>query len=413
MLLRCSRWARATSRRAAQKRAKPPGPASRGPATDRETVYGSPRTRYFRHPAPASPLAPLNGPGVTIKDVARLANVSVATVSRALNGHENVAAAVRERVLAIASSLDYSPHHAARVLSSRRTQTVGVVLPDLPCEYYARLMCGIDLAARERGLQLLVSGHHQSQQAQGAALRSMRGRVDGIIVMSPHAGVDVLAAHLPAALPVLLLDSDAQPPNVRSLRIDNYGAARALLRHLLDRGYRRIAFIAGRECHFNADERLRGYRDGLAEWLPQAQPWVLAGDFDVASGHRAGKALLAAPRLPDAVFAANDTMALGCMLAFGAAGVRVPGDIALAGFNDIPLAQYMHPALTTMRVDIAGFGARALHLLLEDSGEEGATEPLCLPAELVVRESTGGNGHGRRDDALTGTSALAGSLPGW
>ena len=331
----------------------------------------------------------MDTPGVTIKDVARLANVSVATVSRALNGRENVADAVRDRVLAIANSLDYSPHHAARVLSSRRTHTVGVVLPDLPCEYYARLMCGIDTAARERGLQLLVSGHHRCPELQGMALRGMRGRVDGIVVMSPHAGLDLQAANLPPSLPVLLLDSQGESGGgVRSLRVDNHGGARAMVRHLAQRGRRRIAFVAGRTPNFDAAERLRGYCDGLAESLPGAEPWILAGDFDVASGHRAGCELLAAPELPDAVFAANDMMALGCLFAFNAARVRVPEDIALAGFDDSPLAQHMHPALTTLRIDIGGFGAHALRLLLDEAVGEDATGSHCLQPELMVREST-------------------------
>jgi LacI family transcriptional regulator len=332
----------------------------------------------------------MDTPEVTIKDVARLANVSVATVSRALNGRENVADAVRERVLAIASSLDYSPHHAARVLSSRRTFTVGVVLPDLPCEYYARLMCGIDTAARQRGLQLLVSGHHRSPEEQGAALRSMRGRVDGIVVMSPHAGLDVMAANLPASLPVLLLDSgEVQRPGLCSLRVDNHGGARSMVRHLVERGRRRIAFIAGREPNIDAAERLRGYRDGLAECLPGVEPWVVSGDFDVASGHRAGCELLGARELPDAVFAANDMMALGCLFAFNAARVRVPDDIALAGFDDSPLAQHMHPSLTTLRIDIGGFGAHALRLLLDRTADGEVLAPQCLQPELMVRESTG------------------------
>ena len=159
----------------------------------------------------------------TIKDVARLANVSVATVSRALNGRENVAEAVRKRVLEIAESLDYSPHHAARSLSRGSTHTVGVVLPDLPCEFFARLMCGIDVVARGRGMQLLVSGHHRSIESQAAAFRIMRGRVDGVLAISPYAGRDVAAAKLPRSLPVLLLDSDPAAEDVGVLSVEVSG----------------------------------------------------------------------------------------------------------------------------------------------------------------------------------------------
>lgn len=344
----------------------------------------------------------MNGDGVTIKDVARLANVSVATVSRALNGHENVADAVRQRVVEIAATLDYSPHHAARSLSSRCNHTVGVVLPDLPCEFFALLMCGIGAAARERSLQLLVSGHHRSTESQTAALRAMRGRVDGILVMSPHAGADVQAAGLPGSLPVLLLDSDVPEPDFRCLRVDNHGGAKAMVQHLVEGGYRRIAFIAGREPHFNASERLRGYRDAMSELLPGVEPWVVSGDFDVASGHHAGCGLLAAKQQPDAVFAANDMMALGCMFAFHQAGIATPADIAVAGFNDSPMAAHAPTPLTTMRIDIIGLGHQALNLLLDRPGDEGRQSSPLLQPGLVVRASTN-----RRtvDDALQHASA--------
>lgn len=324
----------------------------------------------------------------TIRDVARLANVSVATVSRALNGHENVAEAVRKRVLEIASSIDYSPHHAARCLSRGRTHTIGVVLPDLPCEFFARLMCGIDAAARERGLQLLVSGHHRSAESQAAALRVMRGRVDGLLAISPYAGLDVATARLPQSLPVLLLDSDPAAEGVSTLGVDNHAGAMAMMRHLVDCGYRDIAFISGRHPHFNATERLRGYLDGLVEFLPQAQPWVMEGDFDVQSGSRAGDALLSGPRRPDAVFAANDMMALGCMFAFQRAGLRVPDDIGLAGFNDIPLASHTSPPLTSMRIDIARLGTDAFTMLLDSMADGGVPGTRIVQPELVVRGST-------------------------
>ena len=324
----------------------------------------------------------------TIRDVARLANVSVATVSRALNGHDNVAEAVRKRVVEIASSIDYSPHHAARSLSRGRTHTVGVVLPDLPCEFFARLMCGIDAAARERGLQLLVSGHHRSADSQAAAVRVMRGRVDGLLAISPYGGVDVAAANLPRSLPVLLLDSDPAAEGVSTLGVDNHGGAMAMMRHLVDRGYRDIAFISGRLPHFNATERLRGYMDAMAQLLPGVPARVVQGDFDVQSGSRAGEELLAGPRRPDAVFAANDMMALGCMFAFQRAGLRIPDDIGLAGFNDIPLASHTSPPLTSMRIDLSRLGSDAFAMLLDRMEGDGEACTRIVRPELVVREST-------------------------
>lgn len=329
---------------------------------------------------------------VTIKDVAKMAQVSVATVSRALNGRENVAEGVRKRVLSVANELRYSPHHAARSLSSRRTQTIGVVLPDLHGEFFSELIRGIDHVARERGLHLLVSSYHGLPEEQAAALRAMRGRVDGLLVMSPHVGDTEALTDNIASMPAVLMNTQPSGGAHAALGIDNYGGARAMVRHLVDAGHQRIAFIKGPENNFDAHERLRGYRDALAELLPDAKPWLLEGEFDEASGHRAGQALLAMQQRPDAVFAANDMMALGCLFALTQGGVEVPGDVAIAGFDDIPLARYVVPPLTTMRVNIAELGGRALRVLLELPTEqtEACEIPIAAPLEpeLIVRGSS-------------------------
>ncbi|TAA23841.1 MULTISPECIES: LacI family DNA-binding transcriptional regulator [Pseudoxanthomonas] len=328
---------------------------------------------------------------ITIRDVAREAQVSVATVSRALNGHANVAAEVRKLVLETARRLRYQPHAAARSLSSRSTQTIGVVLPDLYGDFFSELIRGIDGVAREHRRHLLVSSYHGAQEAQGAALRAMRGRVDGLLVLSPYADQPgFLTDNLPDGLPVVLINTQLPEGDYPVLNIDNHGGAVTMMRHLVASGRRRIAFIAGPEGNFDAAQRLRGYRDALAELLPGVPEQVLPGRFDEASGMEAGTALLAAEHRPDAVFAANDTMALGCLFAFNQAGLRVPRDIALAGFDDVPVARFVHPPLTTMRISIAELGANALRRLLQDIQ---AKAPLALPdpppliPELVVRAS--------------------------
>ena len=325
---------------------------------------------------------------VTIRDVARAAKVSVATVSRALNGHDNVTEAVRRRVLAVAHELRYSPHHAARSLSSRRTHTIGVVLPDLHGEFFSELMRGIDQVARERGLHLLVSSYHGHPEEQASALRAMRGRVDGLLVMSPHAGALGFLSENLAALPAVLINSQPADADQIAFGIDNYGGARAMVEHLLAAGHRRIAFIAGPENNFDAHERLRGYRDAM-QAAGAAEPWVVPGDFGEASGHAAGQALLTGDTRPQAVFAANDMMALGCLFAFNQAGVRVPQEIALAGFDDIPLARYVMPSLTTMRVNIAELGAHAMRVLLDLRDGEDVHDRLApLVPQLIVRDSS-------------------------
>ncbi|WP_101925437.1 MULTISPECIES: LacI family DNA-binding transcriptional regulator [Luteimonas] len=348
---------------------------------------------------------------ITIKDVAQRANVSVATVSRALNGHQNVAEAVRKRVLAVAAELRYSPHHAARSLSSRRTQTIGVVLPDLHGEFFSELMRGIDQVARVRGQHLLVSSYHGNPEAQGAALRAMRGRVDGLLLMSPYLhDADFLSQNVDASLPLVLMNA-ARSEGHAALGIDNHGGALAMTRHLIAAGYRRIAFIAGPEDNDDARERLRGYRDGLDEAGAGLEPWVLPGRFDEDSGHQAGQALLAADARPDAIFAANDMMAIGCLYALGRGGLKTPDEVAVVGFDDIPLARYVHPALTTMRVDIAELGARAIKTLLDIEAAPAASVPgaMSLQTELVVRDSCGSRRSGSLSTVSTSRPAERGA----
>ncbi len=334
---------------------------------------------------------------VTIKDVAREARVSVATVSRALNGHDNVADAVRQHVVETADRLRYQPHAAARSLSSRRTQTIGVVLPDLYGEFFSELVRGIDHVARARRQHLLVSSYHGHPEEQGEALRAMRGRVDGLLVLSPYTDrPGFLTDNLPSALPVVLINTQLEDATYPVLSIDNYGGALAMTRHLLEAGHRRIAFIGGPEDNFDARERLRGYRDAMA--ADAGAPWELAGDFSETSGYEAGKRLLAGAERPDAVFAANDMMALGCLYAFNEAGVTVPTDIALAGFDDIPLARFVHPPLTTMRVSIAELGGHAMTRLLDgiDAPEPLPATARTLVPELIIRESSASGGTRKR-----------------
>ena len=326
---------------------------------------------------------------VTIKDVAREARVSVASVSRALNGHQSMTERTRGRILGVAASLRYIPHANARSLITRRTHTIGALLPDLHGEFFSELIRGIDLAARARGLHLLVSSSHGDAAEAGAALRALQGRVDGLLVMWPHLQSAFLHDNLPDTLPTVLLNTAAERAGSSILNVDNYGGARAMTQHLRARGYRRVAMIGGPDGNFDAGERLRGYHDALAEG--SAQPQVIAGDFTEESGHRAGKLLLGMPQRPQAVFAANDMMAVGCLYALIEAGVRVPHDIALAGFDDIPISRYVNPPLTTVRVRIAELGRSALERLalrLENPDSE-QTPPETLGCEIVVRASCG------------------------
>ena len=328
---------------------------------------------------------------VTIKDVAKAANVSIASASRAMNGHGSVSPEVRRRVDQAARELRYIPHSGARSLITRRTQTIGVLLPDLHGEFFSELIRGIDQRARADRMHVLVSSSHGDADEAIAAIRTMRGRVDGLLVMSPHVDASALREHLPPSIPVVLMNTPVEAHDAETcdaIGVDNYAGARAMVEHLAARGCKRIALVSGPGANFDAQERLRGYRDALAASVPGAEPIIVDGDFSEQSGYRAGQQLLGLAKRPDAIFAANDMMAIGCLFALNEAGVQVPGDIALAGFDDIPIARFVTPPLTTVRVRIADLGQQAMAALMQAlQGTRGEASQI-LPVELVAREST-------------------------
>ena len=328
----------------------------------------------------------------TIKDVAREAGVSVATVSRVFSGKGPVQEDTRHRVLDVAARLRYAPNAAARSLTTNRTGTLGVLLPDLYGEFFSEVIRGIDLAARKSGFHVLVSSSHSDRSEVEAVLRALRGRVDGLIVMSPEADAQALQANLSSTLPVVLLNCRVEGGGFESINIDNYGGSLGMTRHLLALGHHRIAFVQGAPGNHDAQERLRGYRDALRTYSGSwSEELELPGDFGEESGHRAGAALLHLEPRPTAVFAANDAMAIGLLSALQEAGVRVPDDVAVVGFDDIPIARFLTPPLTSVRVSIAELGGRALERLLtmleEGDGHERRHE--VLPTTLMVRGSCG------------------------
>lgn len=352
-------------------------------------------------------------PGVTIREVAAAAGVSVATVSRVMNGTAAVRDETRLRVEAEVERLRYSPNAAARSLITNRTSTVGVVLPDIWGEYFSEVIRGIDLSARQAGYHVLVSSSHSDAGETRDVLRAMHGRVDGVVVMSPQAAPRVLEGSLPASLPVVLLNAAPGGTHRASLNVDNRGGARAMVAHLLSLGHRRIAFVAGPASNYDATERRRGWRDALrAAGLPHGRAVELPGDFGEESGEAAGEAISRLVPRPTAVFAANDSMAVGVLGALRRAGVRVPADVVVAGFDDIPIARFASPPLSTVRHDIRRLGERALARLLSeiegDVPSRAARE--VLPYRLVLRESTGADGA----EAPTGPSPavnVSGRIP--
>ena len=333
--------------------------------------------------------------GVTIREVARAAGVSVATVSRVVNGTGPVKDETRRRVEDEIARLAYAPNAAARSLITARTSTIGVVLPDIWGEFFSEVIRGIDVSARQAGYHVLVSSTHSDASETGDVLRAMNGRVDGVVVMSPTVPVRALQAFLPPGLPAVFLSSAPGGSAFPAVVVDNRGAARAMLEHLLSLGYRRPALVNGPASNSDAAERRRGCGDALrAGRIPREAVVEITGDFGEESGEEAGERIARLSPRPDVVFAANDSMAIGVLIALRRAGLRVPADVAVAGFDDIPVARFATPPLSTVRHDLRNLGERAMARLLAEISGEGSSHAAreVLPFRLVLRESTGGDG---------------------
>jgi LacI family transcriptional regulator len=327
----------------------------------------------------------------TIHEVARAAGVSIATVSRVLNGNARVSGESSRRVLAAAASLDYWPNAAARSLRQSRTHVLGILLPDLYGEFFSEVIRGIDHEARRAKFQVLISSSHAEAEAIAAAARSMRGRVDGLIVMAPDSASSQSIDRIIGRFPVVLLNTRSIN-GTSAVAIANVDGARQVVGHFLDLGHRRVAVITGPRGNTDAEERLGGYRMAMADAEIDSSPALeITGDFTEDSGFRAATQLLALDPRPSAVFATNDYMAIGLVSALGARGVRVPEDMAVAGFDDIAIAKYVTPALTTVHVDAYELGACAVRLLITAIGASKGTpyRQETLPATLVVRQSSG------------------------
>lgn len=322
----------------------------------------------------------------TIRDVAREAAVSVASVSRVMNGHENVRAALKLRVENAAAALGYVPHAGARNLSLARANAIGVVLPDLHGEFFSEFLRGMDREASARGFQLLLSNIHADPDHAVAALRTMRGRVDGLIVMAPHIAPDLLAAQLPAGLPAVMVNCAPHDVRRAAIRIDNVVGAAAMVDHLVASGRRRIVHLSGPDDNVEAADRIAGYCAAMARHGLVSR--VIQGDFNESSGAAAAALILSDSVGTDALFAANDMMAVGAMEALRRGGLTIPDDIAVAGFDDIPLARLMSPGLTTMSTDIATLGGQAMTRLADIvAGTPDDAVHFAIP-RLIVRDTT-------------------------
>jgi len=328
----------------------------------------------------------------TIKDVAKRAGVSIATVSRVLNDVGPVDTQTRHRVRNAAKDLRYVPNALGRSLSIKRTDAIGLLLPDLFGEFFSEVLRGSDQTAQRSHYHLVVSSSHNNKDEIRAALAMMRGRVDGIVIMSPHIDAETLDENLPHSLPVVLLNCYVDSNGFDSLNIDNYGGAFAMTTHLLSHGYDPIAIIKGVEKNFEAAERLRGFRTAIEQGGVQPDPQLeFAGLFTEASGYEAARKILAASRRPRAIFACNDSMAIGALSALRDSGIRVPEDIALAGFDDVPIASYLTPTLTSVQVNIQNLGIQAIETVTHAVKHKNthSKKQVLLNTTLTLRESCG------------------------
>jgi len=319
----------------------------------------------------------------TIRDVARRAQLSVATVSRALNGFENVSEQARERIAAAVEELGYVPHAGARSLSLARNNAIGVVLPDLHGEFFSEIVRGMDREASRRGYLLLLSNLHAGGAQAAQALRAMRGRVDGLVVMAPHLPAQELGTALPKGLPSILINTREDSGQHPSIHLDNAGGVRAVVDHLASLGRKRLVHIAGPATNIDAQERESAFRAAVSDHGLSGV--VVVGDFEMESGEAAIRELLKQGTEFDAIFAANDNMAIGALEALRSAGKTVPADVAVVGFDDIPLAR--HLGITTVRVRIAELGERAIQRLVDGFVKDIGGDELHAP-ELVIRSTT-------------------------
>lgn len=333
----------------------------------------------------------------TLEEVARLAGVSRSTVSRVINDHPSVHAETRERVWQAIRESGYQPHAVARSLATNRTQIIGMVIPEAVTTlftdpFFPLLLRGATEACNAHQYQLLLSLFDDRTSREEMYRRVLRsGYLDGVIVASTSLSDPLIPTLLHDQ--VLFVSVGQHPnPQVHYVDVDNVTGARMATEHLIRLGHRRIATLTGPLDTTHGKARLEGYRQALrAHRLTVDEKLIVEGDFSESSGLVGIQRLLSAS--PSAVFFASDTMAIGALKGLRQAGLQVPRDIALVGYDDIPLASAIEPALTTVRQPIVRLGSLAVEVLIgllqSPPSEEHGAHKIVLPAELVVRESCG------------------------
>lgn len=330
----------------------------------------------------------------TIFEVAKRAGVSIGTVSRVINNRDRVSPQTRERVLAAIRELDYHANAHARALAQQRTSTLGLVIPQVNDPFFYQIVRGVEEAASGANYSLLIASQSRVPASEHRYLHLFRrGHVDAMVLVAIEIRVHEVQEIIRQGIPVVLVQLDIEG-TVPTFLTDNYGGARAMAEHLvLKHQYRRIAYITGTDHTSDSRERLRGLRDVLQEHgLTLPSEYVVPGDYLRTSGYRAMQQLLDLPTPPEAVFAANDQMAVDAMLAIRDRGLHVPDDVAVVGFDDIPMASYVSPPLTTVHQPVYELGWHAARMALDvitRDREIVSPRKVVLPTSLVIRGSCG------------------------
>lgn len=333
---------------------------------------------------------------LTLEDIARLCGVSRSTVSRVVNDHPNVSTEVRKRVLDTIESTGFQPHAAARSLASQRSWMIGLILPHsvsfvFTDPYFSHLNKGIAQACNQHNytLALFLVDSKEAEEKIGPRV-AHHGFLDGVIVQAGHDGDQhIISRLIDRKIPMVVAGRPFRRDNVSFIDIDNTYAAYTAVSHLIRLGRKRIGTITGPINSTVGLDRLEGYRKAFRErGLATDESLIIPGDFTEAGGFYAMQKML--PKKPDAVFSASDIMAFGAMRAVQENNLKIPQDISIVGFDDLPMASYMDVQLTTIRQPVVQFGVRAVELLI-DMIEGGASRPrhVIMDTELVIRKSCG------------------------
>ncbi len=326
----------------------------------------------------------------TIVDVAEAAGVSYATVSRVINNDPHVKATTRERVQRAMESLGYVVNRQARSLAGGRSHAIGVLVPDLGTGYIGEIMRGIDaeLGLAEYDL-ILYTTHRQAAKESSFIGTLTQGMADGLLIVlprNPGAFLPTLRQH---KMPFVLIDHPGIDEQTRAVGATNWQGAYNATEYLINLGHRQIGFITGSMDLGCARDRLSGYRAAIKiHHLPLDEGLICEGNFDQVAGYDSGKILLARTNRPTAIFASNDMMAMGVMDAARELSLRIPDDVSILGFDDIPQAVNIRPALTTVRQPLEKMGRVATQMLLDGLNDPDASmQRIELPTELIVRDS--------------------------